>query len=773
MKRSSAAVFSRGAIYRALHEGRNELRPYLMILFLIFLIFGCKEKSPTVISRSKQNVILISIDTVRSDYLKLYNPGGASTPNLEEFSKSAVLFKNVISQVPYTLPSHCTMLTGYYPATHHVRDNVHDILPANIPTLAELYQKAGYQTAGFVGSMVLSRSTGLGRGFSYYDDLFSRADVHGEDLGAVERPAEDVFASFENWFAKRNSDAKFFAFVHFYDPHSPYTPPGKFASPTNDVKEQYKGEIRYVDSVLGRLFGLLKNGGVWGNTVILITSDHGEMLNEHQEIGHGYFLYQPALHVPLLLYDPQRPAGKQIADITQLVDVAPTLVESSGIVGQKNFQGESLIPLLEGKSKKNKFAFSESYFASLQLGVSPLFSIQDLKFKFIQSPHPELFDLSQDASESRNLYAGQRNFAEKMQQKVAEYKKTIGSSSQKQQRSVSAEEQEKFAALGYLGGAVPEKEWNYNSDPKDFIQDWNASLEATMLVGQRQFPKALQILNKIRSKNSAASLTILTTQCYLGQGDFAHAEQTAKTLGDTPEGFGELAEVYAAQGKKTEAENMYKRSLEKQFSFFVLYNYVLYLKSQGKTADALTLLREAQSRQPDNDQSRSFFSEAYFLLEDFDASEKLSVRLIEDRPWELKWYLQISTIYQKRSELQRAISLMEANRNRFDQKPDYFLRLGILYKLNRDAEKEMESFKEMLRLNPQDARGYFYLAKTMLDQRQDLNAVVQLTGRGLQLSPDISMQIFGHYILSEAYEAAGRKKESLEELQTAQKLERS
>jgi len=205
----------------------------------------------------------------------------------------------------------------------------------------------------------------------------------------------------------------------------------------------------------------------------------------------------------------------------------------------------------------------------------------------------------------------------------------------------------------------------------------------------------------------------------------------------------------------------------------VLYNYVLYLKKHGKTAEALDLVKAAQSRQPDTDQSRSFLAETYFLLEDFPESEKLCTRLIESRPWELKWYLQLASIYQTRKEYDRAITLLESNRSRFDQKPDLFMRLGILNKLDGHPAQEIESFKNMIRLNPRDPRGYFYLAKSMLDQRQDLNAVVQLAGRGFQLQPDVSMAIFGHYILAEAYEAAGRKQDSQQQLAIAQQLEKS
>ena len=255
-------------------------------------------------------MVLISIDTLRADYLHLYDSKGIQTPNLESLAAEGVVFERAISQIPYTLPSHGSMLTGLYPVAHGVKDNVHDVLPKSIPTLAEKFKQAGYQTGGFIGSMVLAKQTGLARGFDYYDDYFSRADVRAEDLGGIERRADEVLGSFQNWFNKRNPQQNYFAFLHFYDPHSPYDPPAEFRPSGNDMKDLYKGEIRYVDSVLGKLFSYLKQQNSWNDTIVLVTSDHGEMLGEHGELGHGFFVYQPALLVPLLIHTPNSPTEK-------------------------------------------------------------------------------------------------------------------------------------------------------------------------------------------------------------------------------------------------------------------------------------------------------------------------------------------------------------------------------------------------------------------------------------------------------------------------------
>src|SRR5438045_2639399 len=169
------------------------------------------------------------------------------------------------------------------------------------------------------------------------------ADTHAdEDLGGVERPADDVFSSFQQWFEKRDPQKRFFTFVHFYDPHSPYNPPPQFIPSVREPKALYRGEIRYVDSVLGKLFTYLRNKNAWDDTIVILTSDHGEMLREHQEIAHGFFLYRSEIEVPLIVRIPGA-SRKDIADIVELVDVAPTIAGLTGIPAPPTMQGESLV----------------------------------------------------------------------------------------------------------------------------------------------------------------------------------------------------------------------------------------------------------------------------------------------------------------------------------------------------------------------------------------------------------------------------------------------
>lgn len=695
---------------------------------------------------------------------------------MQALAGQGILFKNAISQIPYTLPSHSTMFTGLYPIAHGMKDNVEDVLPKDIPTLAEIYQRNGYSTAAFIGSMALRRETGLNRGFEYYDDFLSRADVRGEDLGAIERRAQDVVNSFQNWFEKRQKQQPFFSFVHFYDPHDPYEPPAQFFPVIKNAQEFYKGEIRYVDSVLGNLFEFLRKSGVWDDTVILITSDHGEMLREHGEYGHGFFLYNPALHVPLILHIPGITQAKVISDRVQLVDLAPTLLGLTGLPIDKSFQGESLVPMIwQGAKKKNRQAFSESYFASIQMGISPIFSVHDGDFKYIESPRPELYNLEEDSAEMKNLYAEKRKLAESMKQKIARYQKAYQSGrSQVEQRTVTAEEAEQFAALGYLGGNVSEEEWDLKKDPKDYIDEWTRLLDATLLVKQERYQDALSLIGQIIAEASrpSVSILILQTKCYTALGNYQKAEQAAKLMGDSRMAATYLAGIYAATGRTEEAAREYQRALDHDFSYFVLYNYALFLKNSGKQKEATELVNKVLETRRDQ-QAKPMISEIYFLLQDWNQSEKLLTELIEERPWEAKWYIQLASVYHSQGKIQNALELMKKNYSKFPENPEFLFRLGILLRVSQQPEPEMGAFQKMIRVAPNDPRGYLYLAKAVLDYTRNTKAAIQLAEKGFALNPDRAMKIFGHYLLSDAYQAAGQMPQSDKELQLAKALEKS
>ena len=242
-----------------------------------------------------RNVLLISIDTCRADHLSCYGYKSQITPNIDAVAAEGILFENVIAPIPQTLPSHSSMLTGTIPPYHRVRENVGYLADESNVTLAEILSDAGFATGAAISAFVLDSQFGINQGF---DDYFDRFEKPLEDDQVLERPGGETTDVAIEWLEK-NKDKRFFFFLHYYDPHTKYEPPEPFAS--QYASNPYAGEIAYTDHCIRQVLDKLKELGLYDSTLVIITSDHGEMLGEHGELTHMYFIYQGAIKVPLII----------------------------------------------------------------------------------------------------------------------------------------------------------------------------------------------------------------------------------------------------------------------------------------------------------------------------------------------------------------------------------------------------------------------------------------------------------------------------------------
>jgi arylsulfatase A-like enzyme len=224
------------------------------------------------------NVLLFTLDTTRADHLGCYGYSRVETPNIDSLAGEGFLFKNATSQAPLTLPSHSSIFTGTYPLYHSVRDNGGFYLGADKTTLAKVLQGAGWATSAFVAAFVLDSRWGLNQGFDYYYDNFDFAKYKTISLDSVQREGGEVVKAFFDWFST-NSQKKFFSWLHFYDPHTPYEPPEPYKSKYG-VRPWglYDGEIAYVDTLVGKVVDELKKKDLLKKTIIIIVGDHGESL---------------------------------------------------------------------------------------------------------------------------------------------------------------------------------------------------------------------------------------------------------------------------------------------------------------------------------------------------------------------------------------------------------------------------------------------------------------------------------------------------------------
>jgi arylsulfatase A-like enzyme/tetratricopeptide (TPR) repeat protein len=441
---------------------------------------------------SETPVILISIDTLRSDHLPAYGYDRVTTPHLDAFRADAILYERAYSHCPLTLPSHATVFTGLLPSANGVRDNVGYQVDAKVPTLPELLKKNGYATGAAVSAFVLRRESGMGRGFDFYDDDVE-ALGKGEVIGHVQREGERTVAAAEQWLDQHEKNP-FFLFVHLYEPHTPYTPPEPYRS---QYKIPYDGEIAHVDQIVGTFLESLKRRGLYDKALIVLLSDHGEGLNEHGEDEHGIFLYREALQVPLMVKLPKsRKGGESVKAPVQLVDVFPTILEQTATPMAKHEQtARSLVAMLDSDAPQRPI-YSESYYPRLHFGWSDLHSLIDGDRHFIRAPIPELYDLASDPAEKKNRLPDDRRSYVQMRTAIEPFVKAASAPA-----AIDPEEAAKLAALGYVGSSVSTSDDDELPDPKTTVHVFQQIRQAYTYFRDEKFPEALALTEQLLKDN--------------------------------------------------------------------------------------------------------------------------------------------------------------------------------------------------------------------------------------------------------------------------------
>lgn len=353
----------------------------------------------------KPDVFLITIDTLRADHVGCYGYKQVETPTIDAIAADGVRFTEAFTHSPITNTSHTSILTGLLPSVHGVTDFGVPLAPEHV-TWAELLKKQGYQTAAFIGAVILDSSTlapGLDRGFDFYDNFPAKTDTK-ERWGRVERRAATVVDHAETWLSQHPTGPRF-VWVHLFDPHDPYEPPPPFSE--KYASHLYDGEIAYADSALGHFVATLKKSGAYQNAIIIISGDHGEGLGEHGEDTHGLFLYDSTLHIPLILKTAGGAHHGTVVDaLVRTTDILPTVLSMTNTPAPAELNGESLVPLINSETQPSRSLLGETDYP-LRWGWAPLKAVREEKTKFIEAPRPEFYDLQSDPHELKNLYSPQ------------------------------------------------------------------------------------------------------------------------------------------------------------------------------------------------------------------------------------------------------------------------------------------------------------------------------------------------------------------------------
>jgi len=398
--------------------------------------------------------------------------------------------------VPITLPAHSSMLTGQIPPIHGVRTNAAN-LADNIVTLPERLKTEGYATGAIVSAFVLDRRFGLCQGFDTYEDRFREG---GAWIRGTERLGGETSKAAIEWLRRHKDDEKFFLFLHYFDPHDPYQAPEPFASRFPD--EPYAAEVTYADHCVGQVLDELRRLELFDDTLVILTSDHGEMLGEHGELTHLFFVYESAIKVPLIVKLPGQDEAQRVEDVVGLVDITPTICSLLGLL-RDNMDGIDLSAYLRGTGAspeaQSRYLWSESVLPEAY-GANPLAAQVGRRWKYIRSTRPELYDLLEDPEESSNLVEAHPRRARLLETRAKNILARAASARAEGDRLVLDEEaRRRLESLGYVD--VTERDTiefdATREDAKDLIHVHLAFQAATRLRWAGRDEEALGEFRKI------------------------------------------------------------------------------------------------------------------------------------------------------------------------------------------------------------------------------------------------------------------------------------
>ena len=728
-------------------------------------------------STSQPHVLIVTLDTLRADRVGVYGYSNARTPVLDALASRGARFASATTTVPLTLPAHSSLFSGAFPGGHGVRDNTGFYVEDRITTLAEVFKGRGYRTGGFVGAFVLDGRWGISQGFDEYFDEFDLSEDVGPGLDSIQRPGNEVVDRALAWLGQADS-RPWFAWVHLYDAHTPYRAPVELAAQFPDTRDgAYDAEVAFVDQQVGRLVEALRTAGTLDDTLVVVLADHGEQLGEHGEQTHGFFIYDAAVQIPLIMAGPGI-ERRVVTDQVRIVDVMPTLLDLIGIEIPESVQGTTLRPALSGQPVE-LLALAETWYPRYHYGWSQLTAVRDGQFKFILAPRRELYDLTKDPREQHNIAATDPVRADAFERGLrALLAQTTRSEAASKPQSVPADVEQRLRALGYLsGGSARNLEERRRGDPKDTVALYNLLLRAGEDSEAGDYEAAAAKVKEAL----AADPEIIEAHSRLGNiytkaGKHADAVAAYKrALALDPEHLQStynLALAYRALGQIDEAivgfertQQLDPRSGRAHFQLGDIY------MQRGDPAKALDVLTKGLTLDVDRPPFLVKLGEAYLELKRYDEAEKALTEAVHLRADVPRGRYNLALVQEQRGNPGAARAAYEAEVEVNPKNYGAQFNLGrLLAKEGRTAEAARR-FRASIDARPEFAEGYLYLAKALLDLG-DLQAAEQAAKQGLSRTPQRTIAPLGHYVLADVYSRLGRENEAAREVERAKAVER-
>jgi len=665
------------AIHPVSHYLKRVLIAFLLLPGVLTLTSCQQEEKP------RWNVLLVTFDTTRADFIGSYGKETANTPTLDGMAARGVLFEQALSSNPVTQPAHSTILTGTYPLSHGVRDNGLFKLPDASETLAEILAANGYRTGAAIGGFPLVKSFGLDQGFDFYDDHLTavREDHRGRpaardrDTWYDERPAGHVNDAILPWL-RESSDKPFFVWLHYWDPHHPHIAPPPYGE--EYAHDPYQGEIAYADQSLGAILRELEFRGELDRTIIIMTSDHGESRGEHYEETHAFLAYDPTLHVPLIMQIPEGQRGNRVTERVGTVDIVPTVLDALNIEAPAAIQGRSLLDLanqVPDKAPRNRHRYySESMSPRLSHGYfGDLRALYWGPYKFIHGPRPELFNLGNDPGELHDLIDSEPDLAEEMESGLVDFISqhaspvAVGAT-----HDFDEGVRRKLAALGYLSTGsdndttVDETLRTDGIPPQERVGDINLQQRLRQLLSRGQYEQAKTVLLQLlEAYPQSAYYQSRLAHVYIGLNDTAAAtalvDSTALIEASHARDYLAVAEVLFDSGEHERGLAMAKRiahSAETAPGFLTLAR----LYDELNMEDAyLSSVNRALELEPANLQGRLGQAQHYIESDRLDAAEDLLFQLLGEYPVHPEINASYAQWLRRKEQPEQALSTLDRN----------------------------------------------------------------------------------------------------------------
>jgi arylsulfatase A-like enzyme/Tfp pilus assembly protein PilF len=739
---------------------------------------------PRGVNREALNLVVITLDTTRADRIGAYGRANAGTPNLDALAADGVAFDHASTAAPITLPAHSSLFTGRFPPQHGVRDNGGYFLNDNEQTLAEVLKARGYATGGFIAAYVLDSKWGIAQGFDTYFDDFDLSKYKVFSMGAIQRPGNDVVDRALPWIDQHRG-TPFFAWLHFYDPHAPYAAPEPFKS--QFPQDPYQGEISFADAQVGRVVQFLRDRDLFDRTVIVVIGDHGESLNDHGEQGHGFFIYESVVHVPMIVRAPfSGMQHRRVTESVRSIDVMPTALDLLGIPkpAGATIEGQSLASVMTGaRADMGLEAYAEAVYPLHHFGWSDLRALRQGRYKVIAAPRPELYDLQDDPAEQKNVFTDRRALGDRMLGRLAELEAHFESSGQKGEAvEIDPDAKARLAALGYVGSFVASVNDAASraglADPKDKVHLFNKITQARELGrDENELAAAMGMLDEVLKEDPNvidAWFTLGNMSARRGRHEEAvgYFKRALALKADDEEAVINLAHAYRKLGRDDEALVGFRRFLELDpKNAQVHYEIAQILLDRGDDRAAAEELRQALAVEPKMAAARNALGVVAMNDGDLARAETEIRQAIALKPDVRLAHYNLALLAEKRGDLAAAEHEYQRELQLHPNNYKAAFNLGKLYEAARRPAEQETAFRRAIEGNPEFGEGYFYLAKLYLDQGRRFDEAVTLARKGLEVAPKSEYAPLGHYVLADLYSRMGRRADAAAEAERGRALE--